>query len=489
VNPRAIVLALACAFAGLAITVHPPPTPGVGLRDFEAYYAAGVTWRYHGDPYGREVWRVERTVPGVVATRDELLPFVGPPFGLPLWDALSRFPWPLASVVWSVVLTIAFAGLAFGSLRAAGGDAGILDALSVLLFAGCFGPLTSGVALGQVAVLSCAAIAVMPLLLGPRMTFAVAAAALVAMLQPNLALALIVRATDRRAAIAFVLAGTIAAGGSLVALAGIGGIEHYLTVLREHAAAERFIAIQTTVAGVARGFGISPSLAGACAIAVALATFVALAFQMMPGRYEPTERLTLACAALPLALPFSHEHDFTLALLPAVVVTRRARGVAWVLGACASVAISVDWLGLAQRPNALATATLLAVATALALAALARERLAPLHFLPLVVAFATLLAGTLAAGHALPTWPDHLSPQFSVAAAAPAAAVWHAEQIASGVGGLDPAWAFLRALSLAGCALLWGVGSAVLLTSRQSAPRSAPSSIPLRQPAATHPSA
>jgi hypothetical protein len=489
VSPRLIVLALACAFAGLAVAVHPPPAPGVGLRDFEAYYAAGTTWRYHGDPYGREVWRVERTVPGVVASRDELLPFVGPPFGLPLWDALSRFSWPLASVIWGAILTIAFAVLAFGSLRAAGGEAGILDALSVLLFAGCFGPLTSGIALGQVAVLSCAAIAVTPLLLGPRMTFAAAAAALGAMLQPNLAIALVVRATDRRAAIAFALAGAIAAGGSLLALAGIGGIEHYLTVLREHAAAERFIAIQTTVAGVARGFGAAPGVAGASAIAVALVTFAALAFQMIPGRYDPADRLTLACAALPLALPFSHEHDFTLALLPAVVVTRRARGVAWVLGAFASVAIAVDWLGLAQRPNALATSTLLAVATALALAASARERLAPLHFLPLLVAPATLLAGTYAAGHRLPTWPDHLSLQFHVAADAPAAVVWQAEQIGSGVGGLDPAWAFLRALSLAGCALLWGVGSAVLLTSRQTAPRSAPSSIPLRQPAATRPSA
>lgn len=480
-----MVLAIACALAGIGVSVHPPPTPGVALRDFEAYYAAGATWRYHGDPYGREVWRVERTIPGVVATRDELLPFVGPPFGLPLWDALSRLTWPVACAVWGAILGVAFAVLAFAALRLAGGATGVLDALSVLLLAACFGPLTSGVALGQVAVLSCAAIAVTPLLLGPRMTFGAATSVLIAMLQPNLAVALLARLSDRRATIAFALALALALGGSVVAVENIGGLAHYLTVLREHAASERFIAIQTTVAGIARGFGATPGLSGTLAIAAALATFGALAFQMLPGRYEPSDRLALACAALPLALPFAHEHDFTLVLLPAVIVTRRASGAAWVLAACAVVVIAVDWLGLAQRPNALATSTLLASAASLALAALARERLTPFHFLPLLIAPAVLLAGSNAAAHPLPTWPENLSPYFTVAPDAPAAAVWHAEQFASGIGALDPAWAFLRALSLAGCALLWGVGSAVLLTSRQPSPNSEPSSIPLRRPAAT----
>ena len=69
--------------------MRPVGTPGPLLRDFEAYYAAGATWALGGDPYGREVWRVERRVPGVDASHEELLPFVGPPFSLPLWRSFA----------------------------------------------------------------------------------------------------------------------------------------------------------------------------------------------------------------------------------------------------------------------------------------------------------------------------------------------------------------------------------------------------------------
>ena len=55
------------------------------MRDFESYWAAGSAWSAGDDPYSRQIWRAERLVPGVNANREELLPFVGPPFGLPLW--------------------------------------------------------------------------------------------------------------------------------------------------------------------------------------------------------------------------------------------------------------------------------------------------------------------------------------------------------------------------------------------------------------------
>ncbi len=452
------VFALAIAFFG----VRPASTPGPALRDFESYYAAGATWQYHGDPYGRNVWRTERTIPGVVASRDELLPFVGPPFGLPLWAALANLPWQVATALWSALLAVCVAVLAFGTLRLARGRIDALDAAASLAFVAGFGPLTSGIALGQVAVVSSAAIVLVPFLLGPRLVLAATVGALAAALQPNLAIVLAARIANRRSTIAFAFAATIAIGGSIVALGGIDGLANYANVLRAHAAAERYIAIQTAPAAVARALGASAHVAGAFGIALALATVAIVASQCLRGRYAPDARLALACAAGPLAFPFAHEHDFTIAFFPALLVARRARGAFWIAAAFAALGVAVDWLGLAQRPAGILQSAALTAAAALALATLARDPLRPSHFTPLVVAGAVLLVGTVAARTPLPTWPDGLGLDFHVPFDMPAPEVWHLEQIRSGIGALVPAWGALRAISLASCAALWGIASVVL---------------------------
>jgi len=442
--------------------VHPKPTAGPIFRDFESYYAAGATWRYETDPYGRDVWRVEKDIPGVVRTRDELLPFVGPPFGLPLWSAFSRLPWEGAVALWGTLLALSIGVIAFGSLRLAGGASGALDVFATLVVVAGFGPLTSGVALGQVAVVATAAIVLAPLVLGPRLTVAAFACALAAALQPNLALALAARVGSKRSWIAFVSAALVALGGSALALGGPDGFAHYLAVLREHGDAERFIAIQTTPAAVARALGASAALASACGIAVALVAFVLVALQCTRGRYAPNARLGLACAALPLALPFAHEHDFTIAFLPAILVVRAARGTTWLTGVCAALLVGTDWLGLAQRPDGIAATALLTFAAALGFAALARGPLRPYHVAP--AAFALIVAGTgaIVAAHSLPTWPDGLGANFHVPATLPAPVVWRLEQVRSGITALDPAWGALRLASLTGCALLWFAASLAL---------------------------
>jgi hypothetical protein len=490
VKVRVATLAVAVCLAVAAFLSKPAATPGPALRDFESYYAAGATWLYHGDPYGREVWRVERTIPGVDATHEELLPFVGPPFGLPLWAAISRLDWGAASRLWSVVLGLSLAAIAFGSLRLAKERVDVVDAIAILAFAAGFGPLTSGLALGQVAVVSCAAIVVTPLVLGSRTAFGATATALIAALQPNLAIVLAGRAVGRRAWIAFCFALVLAAGGSALALSQYGGLVHYLDVLRVHAGSERFIAIQTTIASVARGLGATPQASGFAGLGVAIAVIAIAGLQIISRRYAPDDRLALACAALPLALPFAHEHDFTIVFLPVVFLVRRARGAAWVVGTIAGVAAGVDWLGLAQRPTGAFETVLLTAAAACACVVLAREPLRPFHFTPLAVPVVVALAAVFASAHPLPTWPDGLPPHFHVPAALGAAEVWREEQIASGVAGLDPRWALLRALSLAACALVWGVASVVLATSRAaSQPSSEPSSTPRGPRAVARPSA
>ncbi len=489
---RALVLAAGLVTVALAFALRPPPTQGPMLRDFESYYAAGATWRYHGDPYSRDVWRTEKDVPGVDAARDELLPFVGPPFALPLWDALARLPWGTATAVWSTVMGLALAVIAFGSLRVAGGRIDAFDAAAVLLLAAGFGPLTSGVALGQAAVVACAAIVATPLLLAVRRAPAAAAAALVAALQPNLAIVLAARAANRRSAIALTSAAALALGGSALALSENGGLAHYLAVLRDHAASERYIAIQITVGAVARALGAAAPAAAALALAAALTALALFALQLISRRYAPDARLALACAALPLAWPFAHEHDLTIAFLPCVVAVRRASGALWVAAALATLAVATDWLGLAQRPTGGTETVLLELAAALGLAVLARPPLRAYHAAPVLGCAAVALAARLASAHALPTWPDALPAGFGVAPTVPAPVAWHLEQLASGIGALDPAWAWLRLCSLAGCALLWLAASAAFreprVTERVRRPRSGPSSTRHQPGAAAYPS-
>src|SRR5579871_4668324 len=115
---RAVALASALVAIALAFfAFRPTTTPGPALRDFEAYYAAGSARDAGDDPYSRALWRAERAIPGVDPSREELLPYVGPPFGLALWEMLARLDWARACAVWSFALAIAFALLTLGALR------------------------------------------------------------------------------------------------------------------------------------------------------------------------------------------------------------------------------------------------------------------------------------------------------------------------------------------------------------------------------------
>ncbi len=466
-----LILAALIALAAAFYIARPPPTAGPALRDFESYYAAGATWHYEGDPYGRDVWRTEKDVPGVIATRDELLPFVGPPFGLPLWSALSRLSWQQAVLLWEAVLALSFATIAFASLRLAGGALGALDAVAVLVVGAGFGPLTSGVALGQVAIVACSAIALVPFLLRPRWLAAAFCAALAAALQPNLALVLAARLGNRNSWLAFGCAAAVALGGSALALGGPAGFVHYLDVLHAHGVAERFIAIQTTPAAVARALGVTTNVAGLGALCLAGVVVLIVAVQCLRGRYAPNARLALASAAVPLALPFAHEHDFAIVFLPAILTIRTARGAPWLLGAVGALFAGTDWLGLAQRQNGTSETALLTLAAALGIAALARGTLRPYHLAPALVALAVLAASALVASHPLPTWPDALGLHFHVPFSLQAPEVWHREQETSGIAALQPAWGWLRALSLFGCALVWCAASVALRERKLTATR------------------
>jgi hypothetical protein len=460
-----VLVALALAFT----LFRPAPTQGPFARDFEAYYAAGATWNAGGDPWSRDVWQVERTVAGVDPSRDELLPYVGPAAALPLFGALARLPQPVAVRIWSGLLAASCAALMIAAVllaRARRRDA-VLGAFALALGAG---PMTSALALGQAALLSAAAIALALVAYERRAVAAGALATLVAALQPNLALVLVARMRDRTALLCAVLGAAAFAALTLVAGGGANGVGAYVRLLGEHGRAEGFATIQHTPAAIAFAFGAPESLAALTGTIVASIAVLAVAAATVRFRLSPLDGTLLAAAALPLAVPFFHEHDFVIALIPLTVLAVRAEGAARAWAGAGAVLALVDWLGLAQRPTAHAQIVAQGVALSCAfvvLGASARARrsdLAPFAALAVLACAALPLARAVPA----PTWPDALPAGYRAPANAGASAVWADEQRAAGLDARQPAWGVLRAIPLAGCIAL-GVG--IVLYGRTRYPR------------------
>ncbi|MBV9646236.1 MAG: hypothetical protein JO043_02095 [Candidatus Eremiobacteraeota bacterium] len=463
---RAAVLVALILVALALVALRPPPRPGPLLRDFEAYYAAGASWTGEIDPYSRDVWRVEGHLPGVDARRDEILPFVGPPYTLPLFGLLGALPFIQATPVWGAFLALAALVLAFCIARLA--QIRDVPALAGLLLLGAaFGPLTSALALGQLALPACAGVVATTAALQTRVRLIVPiVTALAAALQPNIGCALIGRLSDRRASAAFAIAAIFALSSGVAALGGFAGVQHYLTVLRAHAAAESTVAIQVTVAAVTYGFGASDVIASRIALGVAVVVILTTAWLLRSVAYTPASRVAIASAALPLVLPFAHEHDLLVTLFPAVLVLRAALGIRWIVAACATMMVAVDWLGLAQRPQALTQAAVLAFAAAFAIIALSRPPSLRAAAVPLGVAVCVVVAGLFGAQHPVGVWPYALPSSFHAPLDADVSTVWHLEQVASGLATPNFGSALLRGASVAGCALLWGSSLVVLRRSK-----------------------
>ncbi|MGC1380535.1 MAG: glycosyltransferase family 87 protein, partial [Candidatus Baltobacteraceae bacterium] len=197
-------LAIAIAIAGL----RPQATPGPFLRDFEAYWAAGSAWNARQDPYGRAVWKNERTVAGVDARRDELLPFVGPPVTLLAWSLIARLPYELAARIWATLLAVCTLALVAGVIAGSGSPIAAFSFFAMLALAIAFGPITSDLALGQLALPAFLA-ATLVTLLSERRPAAGAIASCFAFAQPNAALGLVSQLGRNRVTLAIV-AGAIA---------------------------------------------------------------------------------------------------------------------------------------------------------------------------------------------------------------------------------------------------------------------------------------
>lgn len=437
----------------IAWRLSPPPgRAGPPMRDFEAYYAAGAAFDRGEDPYSRAVWTTERTIPGIDPTHEELLPYVGPAAALPAYGLLALLPYDAAHRVWGGFLGLMLWCALFGMLllfraRVAWDTLGG----SLLLCYG-FGPLTSDVALGQVALVSFAGIVIAAVALRARSTLGAATGALLAALQPNLALILIARLRERRSLVAFAL-GLAAFAALTLATFGSAGFVRYLALLREHGAGERFIAIQITPIAIAWELGASRATA---VLAGGALSIVALILAVATARRARTDegRVAIGCCALPFIVPFFHEHDFIVALFPIVLLAVRARGAALGLAALGTVLLAIDWLGFGQRPTGVAQSLAMSGAAALGFAWLAHAR-HPARFAGFAVCALAIPIALFAWVQPVPIWPDMLPAHFNPPPSVDASTVWHEEQAASGLEQQAPYWALLKSCTLGGCALLW----------------------------------
>ena len=411
----------------------------------------------------------ERAIGGVDASRDELLPYVGPAAALPLFGALARLPYLVAVRIWTASLIAAFVALVLAPLALvrAREPATIAGAL---LFGIASGAAVSAIALGQAALVSAAGVACALVAFERRAVTGGAAATLLAAIQPNLAVGLIARMRDRVALASAAAAASAFAALTLAAGGGVHGVVAYARRLHEHASAERFVSIQHTPVAIAWALGASEPFALAIGGACAVGAVAAVAVATVRAHLDARDGTLLALAALPLALPFFHEHDFVVELVPLIVLAVRTQGAARGWTGAAAALICVDWFGIAQRPAAGAQVVAFGIALACAFATLGNGTRVRRADLAPFVAVAVLACAAIPLGRAFPApiWPDALPAGYRAPAAAGTSEVWAGEQRAAGLAVRQPAWGALRALPLAGCMIL---GMAII-GSRRRADRS-----------------
>ncbi len=468
---RVAAVVLLLLFAS-AYAVHPPMrTSGPAMTDFSAYYAAGVEWMRGGDPYASSLWAVERGLPGA-DPQGGLNPYVGPPLGLPLWAALAHLPYAVAVGLWGVVLIASIVVIVLVPARVAGRALDRGDALALALYGCACAPLIVGLAaLGQASLpaVACVALAIAAVARTNAGWTAVAAAC-AATMKPNLAMPLVAALVSRRIAGALAGAAVVWCALNIAVAGGVRNAFGYLVMLPQQTASERFYEYQFTPTAVLHGWGLTPAGAAGVGTAISVLAIAAVVVAVVAMRARPADGVLLACAAVPLVVPYVHDVDMAIVLLPAFVALYRARGGMQSLASIALVALAANTFGLARGPVGFALTLVGTTIAALAIVSLARVPRVTLRFAPFAVVALVCVLGAAAPKSRMPAWPADLPPGFMHGLNAPASVIWQHEIGAIGLHAVDPWVALLRSIKLCGCVLA-GVAFASTLRERRVAPR------------------
>lgn len=446
---------LLTAFAAGYLIWLPFRPVGATMTDFSAYYSAGRYWSHGGDPYSRGIWTVEKTLPGVNAEREELLPFVGPPLSLPLWALLGALPYPVAASIWGIFLAVCAGVLVVVPTRLARRSIGGGAAASLLLLTLVAGPIVTAISVGQAALPAAAAVDLAIIFAASRRWLLMAVATvLAAAFKPNDAL-VIGGAVHELAALAAVGgAAILSAIANLPFAGGMHGAVAYLDVLVHQSASERYFTYQMTPTSIGYGLGLDAHSAAIFGTCLSIAAIGAIVAAIRLTKANVIDAGAIACAMFPFVVPFEHEPDLAIVALPALLVVLRARGPTWAVGATGTVLLCIDAFAMAQGRLGLVFTVVTAAVACLQLAVLAPRGIRWARLTPLIVIPLVLAVEPFAPAAPLPMWPAALPQHVAVATNMSASAEWHDEIVASGLDTRRPWASSLRLLTLLGCACI-----------------------------------
>jgi hypothetical protein len=365
VERRWTIAASAALFAlVLAAVVVPAARPAGLLRDFDAFYCAGQTLNAGADPYRAEpLGRCERApkpAPLLSGQAGLAMPAPLPPYALAPFMPLARLPYDAAAILWSLVLAAAVAAAAVSLRRLTGLP------LATLGFALLLGDGYASLALGQIAPLAVAGVALAAWLLADGRDELAACAAGLTLLEPHVGIPVCASLVCWRARTRLpLLLIVVACAAASVAIAGAAtSLEYVRDVLPAHALSEVANEKQLSLTYALWRLHAPSELAlRAGEIWYALATLAAL---WAAGRIA-RQAGGGALAAVPAALavfggPFVHISQIAAALPAAVLLYARAgTGRRRLLGA-AIVALAIPWIQFANLgPIFVSLAALVAV--------------------------------------------------------------------------------------------------------------------------------
>ena len=265
-----------------------------------------------------------------------------PPYALAPFVVLSRLPFALAAALWTLVL-LASVVVAIVAMQRATGAAwpGLIAAFAL-------GDGYSSLALGQVAPVAVAAIALATLFAERRRDVAAALAAAVATIEPHVGvpacLALFVWKPAAR--VPLVLAGLVCAGLSLVLAGQAGALEYVRAVVPAHALSELANEKQLSLAYLLHRLGAGDAnalLAGSLSYAAMLALGVAGGGILAKRFASPGLVAALPPALVLVGGPFVHMAQIPAALPAAILLGLRVPRVRPLLAA-ATALIAIPWV-------------------------------------------------------------------------------------------------------------------------------------------------
>lgn len=414
----------AALFALFALRTYPS-------TDFGIFYCAGQAVSQHADPYRVEPLRTcEHRVwqPGYLTGSAE--PAALPGYALPPFIALSHLPFPVAKLLWLLVLCACFGAAVTLLTQLSQLNPVAVSALCVL----CAGLLN--VRVGQLGPVFLAGIAAAALLLRAGRPRWAALAALTTMIEPHVGLPAV-------ASIAiFAPRSRIVIGGGLALLAALHvwilgstvALEYVRVLLPAMAHAEIVASDQYGSAWALHLAGLPAGLAMRAAT-VLYVLVLAAAFAAVGHIRNVSEdgalTVALPVAAAALATPFLHDVELCGALvLPLAACTAMGRSYLW---AGVTIALAVPWYA-SLDDHVLAAASVLAAGVFVALS-FAQP---PLRSILRGFGAAAACAAVVALLRALPLHPGIAGPHVLTAGTAPAPQSWgaflraHADLIAAG---------------------------------------------------------